>query len=96
MPHLSPRIIYSSHYDIGLAGLEHLHPFDSHKYGKAYRVLKQEFGRTLTAATVRPARALRREELLAFHTPEYLDKLKNPVYVANALEVQALRSCPAG
>ena len=32
-------IIYSEHYDIGLAGIEKLHPFDTKKHGKVYKLI---------------------------------------------------------
>ena len=40
-----PRIVYTRHYNIGFFGLERLHPFDSRKYGRAYRALRRRFGR---------------------------------------------------
>ena len=33
---VSPRVVYSRHYNIGLLGIERLHPFDSRKYGRAW------------------------------------------------------------
>ena len=41
------RVVYHRHYNIGLAGVERLHPFDSRKYGRAWKVLRGRFGRRL-------------------------------------------------
>jgi histone deacetylase 11 len=90
-----PRIVYSPHYNIGLLGIERLHPFDSRKYGRAWRLLRRELGRqALRRMWVRPRREVSREELLAVHTPEYLEKLRDPLYVARALEVPLLARLP--
>ena len=59
------RIVYSRHYDIGFFGLERLHPFDSRKYSRAWKVLRREFGRDLAKLHVRPASPVSREELLS-------------------------------
>ena len=37
------KIVYHRHYNIGFFGLERLHPFDSRKYGRAWRCLQREF-----------------------------------------------------
>ena len=34
------RVVYSRHYDLGFFGLERLHPFDIHKYSRAWRMLR--------------------------------------------------------
>jgi hypothetical protein len=65
-----PPIVYSRHYNIGLAGVERLHPFDSRKYGRAWRLLRGRFGRWLGALRVTPPRATGREDLLHLHTPD--------------------------
>ena len=90
-----PRIIYSRHYNISFLGLERLHPFDSRKYGRAYAVLSKRFGRALKQRTLRPKRPATREELLWVHTPAYLARLREPAYVAGALEVPQLSRVPA-
>src|SRR3954447_18259461 len=90
-----PRIVFSRRYDVGFFGLERLHPFDSRKYGRAYRLLRRRFGRRLKAASVTPDRPIARDELLAVHTAEYLAKLKDPAYLARALEVPPVRRAPA-
>ncbi len=88
------RVVYSSHYNIGFYGLERLHPFDSRKYGRAWRQLRRRFGSSLRPLHVRPTRAANREELLLIHTEAYLEQLHDSQYVANALEVPAVRHLP--
>lgn len=88
------RVVYSPHYNIGLFGLERLHPFDSRKYGRAWRRLRKHFGRSLSAMTVRPRRPATRELLLKVHSTKYLDQLRDARYVANALELPPARRLP--
>jgi len=82
-----PRVVYSPHYNIGFFGLERLHPFDSRKYGRAWRVLCKRLGGRLPAMWVRPDRPASREELLLVHSADYLNQLRDAKYVAAALEV---------
>ena len=89
-----PRIFYSRRYNIGFCGLERLHPFDSRKYGRAWRLIQRHFGARLRSLHVRPRRAASREELLLVHTPEYLSELRDPKYLARALEVPLLARLP--
>ena len=90
-----PRIVYSRHYNIGFFGLEKLHPFDSRKYGRAWRCLRGHFGAVLRRIWVRPPRPVRREELLKVHESDYLNRLRQPKYVASALEIPQLRYAPS-
>ena len=69
-----PRIVYSRHYDIGVFGFERLHPFDTHKYSRAYNVLRRQFGRELRRRTVTPRRAVSRAQLLQVHSSQYLNR----------------------
>ena len=85
------RLVYSKRYDIRAFGLERLHPFDAHKYGRAWNLLRARFGKQLNQHLVRPPRQSRRDELLMVHSAEYLDQLKDPDYVARALEVPQAR-----
>lgn len=85
MPAFRPRIVYRRHYDIGLAGLQRLHPFDSRKYGRAWRMLRRRFGRKLDALRVTPPRAVGPEELLRVHTPEYLRRRYEPYLIRDAV-----------
>lgn len=89
-----PRIVYSRHYNIGFYGLERLHPFDSRKYGRAWRLLRRRFGAKTKELRVSPKRPVSRDELLGVHSPEYLQQLKSSEYVAGALEVLAIQRLP--
>jgi histone deacetylase 11 len=90
-----PRIVYSRRYNIGFYGLERLHPFDSRKYGRAWKLLRRHFGGRLREMHVCPDREASRDELLLVHTPAYLERLRDPRYVAGALEVPVVASLPA-
>lgn len=89
-----PRVIYSRHYNIGFYGLERLHPFDSRKYGRAWKSLRNHFGSSLRRYHISPARPANRGELLLVHTDAYLKQLRSSQYLANALEVPAIRHLP--
>jgi len=88
------RVVYSHHYNIGFYGLERLHPFDSRKYGRAWKLLRQHFGSLLRQYHIRPTRPANLNELLLVHTPNYLAQLRNANYVAGALEVPQVRHIP--
>ncbi|MFC1759731.1 histone deacetylase [Planctomycetota bacterium] len=90
-----PRIVYSRHYNIGFYGLERLHPFDSRKYGRAWRLLRRHFGSSLSELHVRPRRGASRDELTLVHSTEYLSRLRDPKYVAGALEVPPIQRLPS-
>ncbi len=89
------RIVYSAKYNIGFYGLERLHPFDSRKYGRAWKVLRRHFGRDLSKYHLRPNRPANRSELNLVHPDAYLDKLRDPGYVAAALEVPPVSRLPS-
>ena len=91
-----PRIVYSRHYNIGFFGLERLHPFDSRKYGRAWRCLKRHFGASLHKVSICPKRPIGLDQLLNVHKSSYLDRLRQTKYVASALEVPALQHLPIG
>lgn len=89
-----PRVVYSRHYNIGFYGLERLHPFDSRKYGRAWKLLRRHFGTALRKLHVRPDRPANRDELLLVHSADYLGQLRNPKYVAGALEIAQVQYLP--
>ena len=89
------RIVYSPQYNISFFGIERLHPFDSKKYGRAWKLLRQQFGRSLTNYHVSVDRPVSDKELLLVHTNAYLKSLNSPANVATALEVPLLASLPA-
>jgi histone deacetylase 11 len=74
--------------------LERLHPFDSRKYGRAWKLLRREVGRKLLRCRVNPGRPISRDELLRVHTSDYLDRLNDPKFVSGVLEVPPLRHLP--
>ena len=88
------RVVYSRRYNIGLYGLERLHPFDSRKYGRVWKRLRSHFGSTLKRRRVTPRRPASREELMLVHTSDYLSQLGDPEYVAGVLEVPLVQRVP--
>jgi len=88
------KIVYSPSYNIRFLGLEKLHPFDSCKYGNAWQYLLDYFGKRLEDFRIIPEEPVTVEELLSVHTLEYLNRLKNSVYLANALELPELSIVP--
>lgn len=94
---MSPlRLIMSPHYDIGLWGLERLHPFDSAKYGKAWNGLRARFGSALDALRQDPGAPVSDTDLLRVHTADHLASLGKSAAVAQALEMGFLRWVPNG
>jgi len=87
-------VVYNRRYDIGLLGLERLHPFDTHKHSRAWKRLRATCGRELLRKTVCPKRPVRRDELLAIHSAAYLDRLRDSAYLAAALELPPIRFLP--
>src|SRR3974390_3128430 len=88
------HIVYSRHYDISCFGIERLHPFDSKKYGRAWRVLRRQFGSLLLENHIPVDRPVSDEELSLVHSKEYLHSLRLPKHIAAALEIPMLRSLP--
>ena len=88
------RVVYSNRYDIGFFGFEKVHPFDSKKYGRAWRLLRQHFGADLNSRWIRTDRQANRRELGLVHPATYLERLRDSEYVANALELPFLSKVP--
>ena len=78
------HVVFSPRYDMGLLGLERLHPFDARKYGRAWKLLRDQVP---AEAWIRPDRPVSTDELLAVHTPGYLERLRQPRVVAQVLEL---------
>jgi len=87
-------VVYSHRYNIGFYGLERLHPFDSRKYGRAWRSLKSHFGADLKLFHIRLDRSANEDELLLVHTADYLQQLRNSRYVAKILELPQVGLLP--
>ena len=85
-------IIFHKDYDISLAGLEKLHPFDSCKYGKVREYLIKNAG-ILKSQFYAPEKVTD-QELLKVHTPEYLDSLSHSSVVARITEIALLSYVP--
>jgi histone deacetylase 11 len=85
-------IVYSEHYDIGLAGMERLHPFDTRKHGKVYRRLRETLGIGKEAFCAPPMAT--EAELLSVHTPRYLASLKRSYNIAFIAELPLLAFVP--
>jgi len=84
---MPPKLVYNPRYNITAFGLERLHPFDSRKYGRAYGLLRAEFGSKLKQHVVCPRRPARRRELLTAHSDGYLRDLRRLDVLRKALEV---------
>jgi len=87
-------IVYSKHYQINMAGLERLHPFDIGKYAKIYLKLQTE-GLIRPGDVFVPA-PVTDEQVLLVHTPRFLASLRRPAAVARYLEAPAVAALPAG
>lgn len=88
-------IVYSPRYDIHFFGLERLHPFDSCKYGRAWRELRRTAGPRLRTRSRLVDRPANEAELRLAHSAEHLAGLRSSQTLAKALELPFLRSAPA-
>lgn len=86
-------VVYSSRYEIDLAGLEGKHRFDIHKYRRIAQALVRD-GYLRTSEFHVPGEVTK-EELLRVHTPAYLASLRDSETVARALEVKAVGLLPS-
>lgn len=86
-------LIYRSEYNIGLMGLEKLHPFDTAKYGKAYKSLKNSLG--LKSDQFVSVEAVSQADLSLVHNSIYLNRLEEASVIAQVAEMQVLGSLPA-
>ena len=90
----SLKIVFSPNYDIQFFGVEKLHPFDSCKYGRAWKELIRMYGREVGSFLISPQRPASRSEICSVHTRVYIGKLSNSRYVARALEIPPLAILP--
>jgi histone deacetylase 11 len=86
-------VVYSKHYQINLAGLERLHPFDIHKYGRIYLALNTDG--YLRADDVFVPQSVTDEQILLVHSQEFLDSLDDSAAVARYLESPPIKLAPA-
>jgi len=87
-------VVYSPDYEINLGGLERLHSFDVHKYGRIYQHL-------VAAGVLRPEdvyvpRPVSREQVLRVHSREFLASLRSSAAVGRYLEQPKIGKMPAG
>lgn len=92
---LMTRVVYSKRYNIGFYGIERLHPFDSRKYGRAWKLIQRHFGRAIKEFHIRVKRPVSRDELLLVHSDSYLKRLNRVKYLASALELPIVARLPA-
>jgi histone deacetylase 11 len=88
------KLIYTRRYNIGFLGLERLHPFDSRKYGRAWRAIGHAERRLRNRAWVGVPRPASVADLAAIHDPAYLERLRDPRELARALELPFVRRLP--
>lgn len=89
------KLVYTRRYNIGFLGLERLHPFDSRKYGRAWRAIGHEVRPLRDRAWVGVPRPTSDADLATVHDPAYLDRLRNPRELASALELPFIRLLPS-
>lgn len=89
------HLVYTPSYTYHGLGLDHLHPFDIRKHRRAFTRLRTSLGPLLRDRWLRPAAPLTRDDLLAVHTPEYLDSLRHSRTIAQIVEVPQLAVLPA-
>ena len=86
-------IVFSKAYDIGVKGMEKLHPFDMRKYSNVFNELVKrgliERGQEMTPAKISD------KDLSSVHTAEYLKKLDDKEQLARIFEVPLLAQMPA-
>lgn len=90
-----PALAYDRRYNIGLFGIERLHPFDSRKYGRAWRELLLLRRELIQGAWLRVDRPANDRELLLAHTSAYLSEIRHSAKIANAIEITQLRRLPS-
>jgi histone deacetylase 11 len=88
------KLVYTRRYNIGFLGLERLHPFDSRKYGRAWRAVGRLVRRLRNRAWVGVPRPASVADLAAIHDPAYLARLRNPQELAAALELPFVQRLP--
>ena len=91
MKTIQPKIVYSPHYDFHFYGIEKFHPFDGRKFSRAWKEIIQGFD-SERSWWLCPSALVNGDDLRRVHTEDYLELLKSPTYVAQALELPVLAS----
>jgi histone deacetylase 11 len=86
-------IVYSKSYDIGVQGMEKLHPFDLRKYSNVFNELVRR-GLIKPDQVVKPEK-VSEKDLAAVHSAEYLKTWKDRKALASIFEVPAVGKMPA-
>ncbi len=89
MKSIQPKVVYSPEYDFHFYGLERLHPFDGHKFSRAWKEIVQTFDNE-KEWHLSPLGPVSTEDLCRVHTAFYLSQLESPTYTAQALELPIL------
>ncbi|KAK3924758.1 Histone deacetylase 11 [Frankliniella fusca] len=85
-------IVYCQEYNIKLLGLEKLHPFDAHKWGHIFQILKKKG--LISEDTVIQPNKVKTEDLLLVHTKGYIKSLKSSCTIARITEILPLILVP--
>lgn len=86
--------IYSSDYDFSLPGISKLHPFDGHKFSKAWDLFFKKVNLNLNENWIKPEDEVSNENLLKIHTKEYLETLNSSKTIAQVIEVNLAKFIP--
>ena len=89
-----PTFVYSKKYDFKLLGFEKLHPFDSAKFSKAWRLFLQSADHKDEIVHKDPGYGISDEQLLLVHTQAYLDSLQQSKNIADIIEISLARLIP--
>jgi histone deacetylase 11 len=89
------KLVYTRRYNIGFLGLERFHPFDSRKYGRAWRAIGREVRELRNSAWVGIPRPVSDSDLAAVHDPRFLRRLHTSSELASALELPFIKRLPS-
>lgn len=85
-------LVYSDCYNISFMGLQKFHPFDSEKYRRIHGYLTKKAG--IPRGAFHEPEPVADADLLAVHSPEYLESLNDSATVARVAEMPMLRHFP--
>ncbi|NRA37206.1 MAG: histone deacetylase [Planctomycetes bacterium] len=85
--------IHSQKYDFKLLGFEKLHPFDSSKFSKAWKLFSHE-SEKMGYNHLTPNETISDKVLKLAHTSEYLQSLKKSKTVSRIIEINPARFVP--
>jgi len=91
---VEPAIVYCSRYTMHALGMDRLHPFDLHKYKRAWAEIRRRLGPRAEALRVAPERGASDDELRVVHDEAYLESLRDPRVIASAVEVPPVGMVP--